>query len=188
MVFSPRSDNDEAIQILAQAIWIASLTLAMTRVIPFSQRGRVRALPTTTLQEFSPPRGRRSAERRMSTMCRASQTSARERAPFVCCAAARHIGARPPSGASTAALAGTPIPAQLQAMLPGIENQAGVTRSILSQFSGSTPRLGRSTEGNDARSRSGAACEPARKHRTRSTLQIASGMRPSDERDFAYVS
>ena len=48
-----------------------------------------------------------------------------------------------------------------------------------SQSSGSTPRLGRSTEGNDARSRSGAGCEPARKHRTRSTLQIASGMRPS---------
>ena len=48
-----------------------------------------------------------------------------------------------------------------------------------SQSSGSTPRLGRSTEGNDAQSRSGAGCEPARKHRTRSTLQIASGMRPS---------
>ena len=94
-------------------------------------------------------------------------------------AAARHIGARPPSGASTAALAGTPIPAQLQAMLPGTWNQAGVTRSILSQCSDSTSRLGRSTEGNDARSRSGADCEPARKHRTRSTLQIASGMRPS---------
>ncbi len=94
-------------------------------------------------------------------------------------AAARHIGARPPSGASTAALAGTPIPAQLQAMLPGTWNQAGVTRSIPSQCSDSTSRLGRSTEGNDARSRSGADCEPARKHRTRSTLQIASGMRPS---------
>jgi hypothetical protein len=94
-------------------------------------------------------------------------------------AAARRIGARPPSGASTAALAGTPIPAQLQAMLPGTRNQAGVTRPVLSQSSDSTSRLGRSTEGNDARSRSGAGCEPARKHRTRSTLQIASGMRPS---------
>ena len=51
--------------------------------------------------------------------------------------------------------------------------------SILSQSSDSTSRLGRSTEGNDAQSRSGADCEPARKHRTRSTLQIASGMRPS---------
>ena len=45
--------------------------------------------------------------------------------------------------------------------------------------SDSTSRLGRNTEGNDAQSRSGAGCEPARKHRTRSTLQIASGMRPS---------
>ena len=70
-------------------------------------------------------------------------------------AAARRIGARPPSGASTAALAGTPVPAQLQAMLPGTRNQAGVTRPVLSQSSDSTSRLGRSTEGNDARSRSG---------------------------------
>jgi len=113
----------------------------------------------------SPPatRGRRSAERRMPTMCRASQTSARELAQLICCTAARHIGARPPSGASTAALAGTPIPAQLQAMLPGTRNQAGVTRSILSQFSCSTPRLGRSTEGNDARSRSAARRNPLSK-------------------------
>jgi hypothetical protein len=37
-------------------------------------------------------------------------------------------GARSPSGASTAVLAGTPIPTQLQAMLPGTRNQAGVTR------------------------------------------------------------
>ena len=69
--------------------------------------------------------------------------------------------ARPPSGASTAALAGTPIPAQPQAMLPATWNQAGVTRPILSQSSDSTSRLGRSTEGNDAQSRSGADCEPA---------------------------
>jgi hypothetical protein len=73
---------------------------------------------------------------------------------------------------------GTPVPAQLQAMLPGTRNQAGVSRLILSQSSDSTSRLGRSTEGPDARSRSGADCEPARKHRTRSTLRIASGMRP----------
>ena len=96
--------------------------------------------------------------------------------------------ARSPSGASTAALAGTPIPAQLQAMLPGTRNQAGVTRLILSQSSDSTSRLGRSTEGNDAQSHSGAGCEPAPKHRTRSTLQIASGMGPSIERDCLYVT
>jgi hypothetical protein len=58
--------------------------------------------------------------------------------------------------------------------------RAGILPALSgSQSSGSTPRLGRSTEGNDAQSRSGAGCEPARKHRTRSTLQIASGMRPS---------
>jgi hypothetical protein len=124
-------------------------------------------------------RGRRSAERRMPTIA-AAQTSGRNlpnSSAFG--AAARHIGARPPSGASTAALAGTPIPAQLQAMLPATWNQAGVTRPILSQSSDSTSRLGRSAEGNDAQSRSGADCESARKHRTRSTLRIASGMRPS---------
>ena len=54
----------------------------------------------------------------------------------------------------------------------------GVTRSVLSQSSDSTSRLGRNTEGNDAQSRSGAGCEPAWKHRTRPTFQIASGMRP----------
>ena len=56
-----------------------------------------------------------------------------------------------------------------------------------SQSSGSTPRLGRSTEENDAQSRSGAGCEPARKHRTRSTLQIASGMRPSMSNCLACI-
>ena len=115
------------------------------------------------------------------------QTSVRELAQLIRCAAARHIGARPPSGASTAALAGTPIPTQLQAMFPGTWNQAGVTRPLLSQSSDSTSRLGRNTEGPDARSRSGADCEAARKHRTRSTLRIASGMRPSNERASAMM-
>ena len=100
-------------------------------------------------------------------------------APLICCAAARRIGARPPSGASPRLSQGLPSLTQLQAMLPATWNQAGVTRPIPSQSSDSTSRLGRSTEGNDARSRSGADCESARKHRTRSTLQIASGMRPS---------
>ncbi len=43
---------------------------------------------------------------------------------------------------------------------------AGVTRPLQSQSSDSTSRLGRSTEGLDTRSRSGADCETARKHRT----------------------
>jgi hypothetical protein len=151
----------------------------MTNEKSFSRRLCARAVPTTTHQIDSPPanKGRRSAERRNANHCRATPANVAVRCyPG---AAARHIGARPPSGASTAALAGTPIPAQLQAMLPGTWNQVGVTRPIPSQSSDSTSRLGRSTEGNDARSRSGAGCEPARKHRTRSTLQIASGMRPS---------
>ena len=129
----------------------------------------------------SPPanKGRRSAERRMPTMCRAAQTS---------------VGSlRHPSAARLRAIVGgAPAfrrfdrgsrrdshPGSAPGHASWIENQAGVIRSIASQCSGSTPRLGRNTEGNDARSRSGAGCEPARKHRTRSTLRIASGMRPS---------
>jgi hypothetical protein len=133
------------------------------------------------------PRQKREAKRRKEQChhCRATPISV---------AASRCLGrgcapfseARPPSGASTAALAGTPVPAQLQAMLPATWNEAGVTRPILSQSSDSTSRLGRNR--NDAQSRSGADCESARKHRTRSTLRIASGMRPSNERDLAYVT
>jgi hypothetical protein len=88
----------------------------------------------------------------------------------------------------TAALAETPIPTQLQAMFPGTWNQAGVTRPLLSQSSDSTSRLGLNTEGPDARSRSGADCEAARKHRTRSTPRIASGMRPSMSEMKTFVT
>jgi hypothetical protein len=123
--------------------------------------------------------GRRSAERRMPTIGRVSQTGV--------------ANLRTASAARLRAMRGAPAfrrfgrgsrqatvtsLAQLQAMLPGTWIEAGVTRPILSQPSDSTSRLGRSTEGLDARSRSGADCEPARKRRTRSTLQIASGMRP----------
>ena len=123
--------------------------------------------------------GRRSAERRMPTIGRVLQmgvanlrtaSAARLRAMWGA-PAFRRFG-RGSRQATVTSLA------QLQAMLPGTWIEAGVTRPILSQSSDSTSRLGRSTEGLDARSRSGADCEPARKRRTRSTLQIASGMRP----------
>ena len=97
-----------------------------------------------------------------------------------------------------AALAGTPIPAQLQAMLPGTwtahdpkiarRKPAGVTRPLLSQSSDSTSRLGRSTEGNDAQSRPGAGCKPARRHRTRSASESALAKASLDERDFRFVT
>src|SRR4029077_764825 len=107
-------------------------------------------------------------------------------APPVRYAAARHIGARPPSGASTAALAGIPIPPQLRAMLPG--TWAGVTRPLLSQSSASTSRLGRGAEGNDAQSRPGAGCKPARRHRTRSASESALAKASLDEGDeLAYL-
>jgi hypothetical protein len=59
-----------------------------------------------------------------------------------------------------------------------LKSQRALPAPILSQSSDSTSRLGRNTEGTDAQSRSGAGCEPARKHRPRPTFQIASGMRP----------
>jgi hypothetical protein len=133
--------------------------------------------PSTKID--SPPaiRGRRSAERRMPTMCRAAQTSVRS-LRISSAARLRAVSGRARLPALRRGSQG-PSLTQLQAMLPATWNQAGVTRPIPSQSSDSTSRLGRSTEGNDARSRSGADCESARKHRTRSTLQIASGMRPS---------
>jgi hypothetical protein len=77
---------------------------------------------------------------------------------------------------------------QLQAMLPGIQNQAGVTRPFLSQSSDSTSRLGRSTEGNDAQSRPGAGCKPARRHRTRSASESALAKASLDERVIHTVT
>ena len=96
------------------------------------------------------------------------------------CTQSAHLsvcGARSPFGATPRLSPGLSHPGSAPGHASWDSVRAGITRP-LSQSSGSTPRLGRSTEGNDARSRSGAACEPARKHRTRSTLQIASGMRP----------
>ena len=191
-----RSERDEAIQIPAQAFWIASwslladrplragsVALAMTQAIPFSRRRCVRAVPTTTRKRDSPPVTKEGGEapkgacqpcaahaqtsvrnlrHSSAARLRATQTSSRSQRD------SSAYGARRPSGASAAALAGTPTPAQLQAMFPGTWNQTGVTRPILSQSSDSTSRLGRSTERPDARSRSGAGCEPARKQRDQS--------------------
>ena len=112
-----------------QAIWIASLTLAMTRKSHCSRDATAPELCNdhAIRRIVAAPRGRRSAERRMPTIAAQHQQTS----PLVDVRrAARHqtsvrvcatycFGARSPSGASTAALAGTPIPAQLQAMLPG---------------------------------------------------------------------
>jgi hypothetical protein len=158
-------------------------------------------------QDHAQKRGRRSAERRMPTI--AAHTDKRRRLSMyrrqVYAACATHplrgrapIGARPPSGA-TPRLSSETVTSltQLQAMLPGTwtardpENRrsrgkesAGVTRPILSQSSDSTSRLGRNTEGNDAQSRPGAGCKPARRHRTRSASESALAKASLDERDL----
>ena len=97
-----------------------------------------------------------------------------------------------------AALAGTPVPAQLQAMLPGTwtahdlksrtAKAGGRYPPLLSQSSDSTSRLGRNTEGNDAQSRPGAGCKPARRHRTRSASESALAKASLDERVFENVT
>jgi hypothetical protein len=140
------------------------------------------SLPRRTKNRFAPAiRGRRSAERRNANHCRACADKwTRTCAAHLLRGCAPLSEARSPSGASAAALArNCGIPDSAPAMLPGTRIETGVTRPLLSQSSDSTSRLGRNTEGNDAQSRSGADCYPARKHRTRSTLRIASGMRPS---------
>ena len=161
--------------------------------IVLATRLRARALPTTKPINSPPaPRGRRSAERRMPTMCRAASTNvavcrpgcaARRQVYAVCaliCSRLRAISGRARLPALRPRLSqGLPSLLSSRPCFLGLGIKRALPASILSQSSDSTSRLGRSTEGNDARSRSGAGCEPARKHRTRSTLQIASGMRPS---------
>jgi hypothetical protein len=162
--------------------WKRRRTLRPRRTV-LAARSRARVLPTTTpFQIDSPPanKGRRSAERRMPTIA----ALRRQTLPMLGRGAARHFRRR---GRLPALRRGSRrdchIPAQLQAMLPGTRSQWALPVVSPFQCSGSTPRLGRSTEGNDAQSRSGAGREPARKHRTRSTFRFAPGTRPLHERD-----
>jgi len=151
----------------------------------------------------------------MPTIAAQMQTSVQERAPLIRCAAARladkctqsaHTsasGARPPSGASTAALVrnsdvSDSAPGHASWDVDGARSQkaerdhaqlrmpAGVTRPILSQSSDSTSRLGRNTEGTDAQSRPGAGCKPARRHRTRSASESALAKASLGERDSVH--
>jgi hypothetical protein len=98
--------------------WIAGSSPAMTQEGSFTRRTCARALATTMHQNrlaLLQQRGRRSAERRMPTIAAQHQQTSPSADASV--AAARHAdectpsahssacGARPPSGASTAALA-----------------------------------------------------------------------------------
>ena len=180
MVHADVRRTNAADRACCSSAWIAGSSPAMTNGESFSRHVHVPEPCRPRSPIDSPPAlgGRRSAERRKPTIAaRHQQTLPSAEASG---AAARHFGGAPAFRRYAAALAGNcDIPDSAPGHASWFWNQAGVTRSIRSQFSGSTPRLGRSTEGNDAQSRSGADCESARKHRTRSTLQIASGMRPS---------
>jgi hypothetical protein len=103
-----------------------------------------------------PPKKRREAERRKAQCTGAASADA-----------ARALrSARSPLGAPPRLSSGS-ILTRLQARFPGTRLAAALLASRLSQSSGSTPRTGRNTGGHDARSRPGAVCETARRHRTR---------------------
>jgi hypothetical protein len=161
----------------------------MTQTIPFSRRLCARAVAATTQKRFASgnKRGRRSAERRMPTIAAHHQQTLpsadgpRGSAPFRGALAFRRFTAalaRP----NASSLGSAPVPAFPETRLDGRYPRLPV--SSLPSSSETGRRAGRAV----AQSRPGAVCETARGDRTRSTLRIASGMRPSNERAGVYVT
>ena len=149
---------------------------------------RARALPPPRPKRIRPrqKRGRRSAERRMPTIVRAAPANvAACRCPG---AAARQFGARSPSGASPRLSPGLSHPGAAPGHASWDLVPAGVTRRLLSQSSGSTPRLGRSTEENDAQSRSGAGLRArAEAPHSLHTSEFTSGNASLNEQDSSCI-
>ena len=198
-----RSESDEAIQLPAQAHWIASLTLAMTR-----RRHRSRGayapefcLRPRTKNKFAP--AKKEGGEAPKGACQPLPRVRRQ--VYAVCATYLLRGRAPNRGAPAfrryaAALVrncdisdSAPGHASWDVDSARCEHHArrkpaGVTRPILSQSSDSTSRLGRNTEGNDAQSRPGAGCKPARRHRTRSASESALAKASLDERDFAVCN
>jgi hypothetical protein len=147
--------------------------------------------PASEVLRTNETKGRRSAERRMPTIRRPLLSIP---SPLV---------GEGQGGGSAAACAEA---ARLPALRRGSRQETSVSwlssrpgflgrgffRALpgvgLSQSSGSTPRIGHSAEGHDARSRSGAACKTARKHRTRSVIRSALAMASLGERDSQFVT
>ena len=147
---------------------------AETNKIILAMRLCIRALRTTTQHEkgvgpdHAYKEGRRSADRR-TVHVRAAQTSVRELAQLICCAAAALVASRSPFGAPPRHSPGRTHPplAQLQFprfLRPGL---AGVTRFACLELPSSS-ETGRHAGRAVAQSRPGAVCETARGHRTRS--------------------
>jgi hypothetical protein len=110
------------------------------------------------------PGTKEGAERRKAhpTRCRAASNQRRRRS-MPSGAAARTSGARSPSGALLRLSPGLSTPDSAPGHASWNVVQAGATRPRLSQSSDSTSRLGRSTEGLDARSRPAARQNPLSK-------------------------
>ena len=119
--------------------------------------------PRTNRSAPGNQRGKRSAERRIQPMPRSTSSCRHEPAPRARRAPQTSVhslrnssasGARSPSGAPHAALAGAlTSPAQLQAMLPELRAQRALPARLQAQCRDSTSRRGPSAAGRDARSR-----------------------------------
>jgi hypothetical protein len=98
-------------------------------------------------------------------------------------------GGRSPSGASPRL---SPATRKLADAAPGHASwdaaSAGVTRLHLSQSRDCTSRTGRSTGVTDARSRPGADCKSARRHRSRSVFRLAFRKASLTEQDGHLIS
>jgi hypothetical protein len=108
---------------------------AETNKIVLAMRVCIRALQTTTrTKKLASHEGRRSADRR-TVHVRAAQTSVRELAHLICCAAAAHIASRSPFGAPPRHSPGRTHPPLAQLQFPRFlrPSSTGVTRCRLSR-------------------------------------------------------
>jgi hypothetical protein len=136
------------------------------------------------------PGTKEGAERRKAhpTRCRAASNQRRRRS-MPSGAAARTSGARSPSVALLRLSPGLSTPDSTPGHASWDVVQAGVTRPRLSQSSDSTSRLGRSTEGLDARSRPGAECiDPRAGTAPAPSFEVPSRKAPSASRIKSHVA
>ena len=158
---------------------------AETNKIVLAMRVCIRALRTTTrTKKLASHEGRRSADRR-TVHVRAAQTSVRELAHLICCAAAARIASRSPFGAPPRHSPGRTHPPLAQLQFPRFlrPDLAGVTRFDLSRVY-RAPRRPVVMPAERWPSRPGAVCETARRRRIPLRNQDRIRNAPLGERDF----
>ena len=207
-----RSDSDEAIQILARACWIASLTLAMTRkrhrsrgayASEFCLRRRtknrfapgIRMIPKSGVR-FSDKIMRRKREAKRRKAHANHSAPHQQTSPFADAsgAAARHVGARPAfrryaaalARANASAVGSAPVPAFPETRPGGCYPRQPVTSLPSSSETGH--HAGRAVAQSRPRAK---RISSARGHRTRSVLRkCPRERRPSmsEVRQSCYVN